>query len=499
MAGPEKIQNREKRRWRCGIMLGALIAASLVPIAAFGWKDLYARFLERKPPNIRVTDPVSGIGAVPQDLTLDVSDFDSGLSSIDVYARQGALVFNLDPAITLRGKKRERVTLQLAGAFSDLSPGKLEIGISAKDSSLWRNKEEQSFALQVNFTPPLIRAVFSQAPRSVGGTGIVFFSAISSVELAEVGVEVDGYFFPAFPARLFDQAFANSPLYVALFTVPLSPLLHPRESNGHSVRLVAQDTSGNAVAKDLLIGTVKHDKSRELESVNPEFLRYRVHPLFEKHAHEIMSLAEASQDPLFTSRISLSELNPSQRLHLILDYLLPLSNAKLATAASSQRFERFWYSSFLQPAGQIHGGFGKERTYRFQESEIATISLTGIDIVTRDGATKVKALAKGIVENVGEAGSYGRFVALNHGLGLSTVYAMLGSVSVQKGQVIEYGSPLGTPLTIAGADGDGSYHIKALINGIPVSIEEWLNPEWYSQMILISAVSAKRVLGLPLT
>jgi murein DD-endopeptidase MepM/ murein hydrolase activator NlpD len=67
----------------------------------------------------------------------------------------------------------------------------------------------------------------------------------------------------------------------------------------------------------------------------------------------------------------------------------------------------------------------------------------GIDFIGPNRAP-VMATAPGVVVFAGRKGPYGRAVEIDHGLGVKTRYAHLSSISVQAGETIPYGRPIGT-------------------------------------------------------
>jgi hypothetical protein len=68
----------------------------------------------------------------------------------------------------------------------------------------------------------------------------------------------------------------------------------------------------------------------------------------------------------------------------------------------------------------------------------------GVDILADSGDT-VRAAADGVVVRAGRDGGYGRFVAVRHAEGLTTLYAHLGAIGrdVKPGLVVQAGAPLG--------------------------------------------------------
>jgi murein DD-endopeptidase MepM/ murein hydrolase activator NlpD len=68
----------------------------------------------------------------------------------------------------------------------------------------------------------------------------------------------------------------------------------------------------------------------------------------------------------------------------------------------------------------------------------------GVDILA-DSGDAVRAAADGVVVRAGRDGGYGRFVAVRHAEGLTTLYAHLGAIGrdVKPGLVVQAGAPLG--------------------------------------------------------
>ena len=112
--------------------------------------------------------------------------------------------------------------------------------------------------------------------------------------------------------------------------------------------------------------------------------------------------------------------------------------------------ERLWHGSFTRPvAGRKPGdGFGSRRIINGQPR----MPHTGIDYSV-DRGTPVVASNRGRVALLGEFFFAGRFVALDHGLGLYTLYFHLDGVSVTEGQMVERGQTVGTVGTTGRATG----------------------------------------------
>ena len=120
-------------------------------------------------------------------------------------------------------------------------------------------------------------------------------------------------------------------------------------------------------------------------------------------------------------------------------------------------------SSFIWPAkGPITSQFGS----RWGRAH------TGVDI---DGATgsAVVAAQSGTVKHAGWKNGYGQTVIIDHGRGISTLYAHLSSVSVRVGQAVPQGQYLG-PVGATGNVTAAHLHYEVHVGGAPRNPASWL-------------------------
>lgn len=102
---------------------------------------------------------------------------------------------------------------------------------------------------------------------------------------------------------------------------------------------------------------------------------------------------------------------------------------------------------------------------------------SGIDI---DGGygSPVNAIMDGTVSNVGDvlAGCGRHCVMVDHGYGITSIYAHMASHSVEKGQKIKLGTVVGTQGEEGWAMGD-HLHLEVQVGGIPVNPRTFLSGE----------------------
>jgi murein DD-endopeptidase MepM/ murein hydrolase activator NlpD len=105
----------------------------------------------------------------------------------------------------------------------------------------------------------------------------------------------------------------------------------------------------------------------------------------------------------------------------------------------------------------------------------------GIDIDQFPNGSKfaVGAAAAGTVTFAGgdSCCSYGLYVVVDHGNGLSTLYAHFSSLSVQKGQAVTHGQKLGLTGCTGTCTGD-HVHFEVHVNNTPVDPLRYLPGPW---------------------
>ena len=120
--------------------------------------------------------------------------------------------------------------------------------------------------------------------------------------------------------------------------------------------------------------------------------------------------------------------------------------------------------------------FGERRHYTYNDQKIDEAWHLGMDwasskradiIVTNPG----KVIFKGYL------GIYGDTAIVDHGLGLSTLYAHTSNIDVEVNDEIKTGQKIGNTGSTGAVFGD-HLHFGVLVQGIEVNPNEWLDYEW---------------------
>lgn len=91
----------------------------------------------------------------------------------------------------------------------------------------------------------------------------------------------------------------------------------------------------------------------------------------------------------------------------------------------------------------------------------------GLDIANRVGAP-VAATAAGTVVETGYQSGYGKFVKLQHGYGMSTLYGHLSDTAVKEGQRVKRGELVGYVGNTGSSTGP-HLHYEVRVNGVPAN------------------------------
>lgn len=119
--------------------------------------------------------------------------------------------------------------------------------------------------------------------------------------------------------------------------------------------------------------------------------------------------------------------------------------------------------------GRFTSGFG----YRIHPVTGRREFHYGIDIAGPQG-TPIKAFANGTVTRAQFSGGFGNMIEINHGGGLTTVYAHLSRINVQRGDRVSVGQQIGL-MGSTGVSTGSHLHFEVRRGGTPVNPLNYLN------------------------
>ncbi len=126
----------------------------------------------------------------------------------------------------------------------------------------------------------------------------------------------------------------------------------------------------------------------------------------------------------------------------------------------------YWSGKFSEgvPGRYITAGFGINRKLTGKFGNGTTYRNPGVDYIVNAG-DKVVAANAGKVIFVGEFTLTGKTVIIEHGLGLKSLYAYLGDISVKVGDTVKTGDSIGT---VGRTDSGYAFQYRLYAGGVPV-------------------------------
>lgn len=127
------------------------------------------------------------------------------------------------------------------------------------------------------------------------------------------------------------------------------------------------------------------------------------------------------------------------------------------------------------------GFFGDERSYYLGRDMVSITHHMGLDLASVRNAP-ISASNDGVVTLRRHLGLHGNTIIVYHGFGLSSLYAHLSDSLVKVGDTI-------MPQTLLGYTGESGWafgdhlHLEILVQGYPVSLNEWMSAKWVEENI----------------
>jgi murein DD-endopeptidase MepM/ murein hydrolase activator NlpD len=428
--------------------------AVLVLLAGLG--VLAAQRFEGSAP-VLVTDETIVLGPGGFDFVIEVEDSGSGPRSLHIrlldQAGSRTLAEENFPGDLLTGadsaSPSRRLELHLDPAELRVPDGTATLVISARDWS-WRdgfggNRTELSIPVLIDTRPPKIQMVSGLTYLQRGGAAAAVYRLGEST--AQDGVRVDDIFYSGFPHPSGEEG-----LRVALFAVPVEAADQP------SIRVVATDHAQNE-------GSVRF----------PARVQTRIFQQSEIEIDE--TFVERVAAPLAQSA-GLPLGSPSEIFQAVNETLRARNEATIREELANAPLEqRRWAGAFRQlPGSAVMSRFAELRSYRLAGQPVSQARHYGFDLASTAHAP-ITAAAAGRVVFAQDLGIYGRCILIDHGLGLSSLYAHLSEVGVEPGDDVESDTVLGLSGATGLAGGD-HLHFAVLVGETYVNPLEWWDPKW---------------------
>ena len=448
-----------------GILAAGTFAFTLISHAA-PWSP---SFYEKDPPIIEWVQEPLGIGADQAPVKLKVSDSGAGLDEVLVRISQR----NRPHELVKRKSGNETVRTQNIDLTIDakalaLREGKAELEVLAFDRTLWSNGTKVTLPLPVDFAKPRIDVITPQQNGVEGGVELVFYKVVGK-RPDQQGVEQNSELYPGYPAALWNDSFKHyEDLYFSFYPIPIG-----FNDETHKMKLTARDTIGNLAIAPF---NYRVKKRRFAAHTTPLDLA-RITSIATRLAAFIHKNGLKTSAPIEAQ----SAVSPSQVKELIAT-AKTFDEATLSDPWTSGDGKRYWSTSFGRPVTTLPSStMGEERSIVYDGVALTSGHAPGVrfGVSTRQTVSSTNA---GRVAFVGELGTYGTTVVLDHGFGLTTTYAHLSEASVKLGQEVPQGASIGRTGDTGLALSEEVYY-ETRLHGVPVSPNEWWDSTWIEDHI----------------
>ena len=426
-----------------------LVGAVLLVAGVLWWLKF-----EKHPPQAALVAPIDALGRkTPIDIA--VRSDAPGLRAVTVQLQAGGNTYELlsetYPKAGWRGsgvtEKRIHVEPDLLALKVPEGPVTLEV---LADTYAWHLSGKTaaprlSVPATVDLTPPRIELLTTQHNVRLGGVELAVFR--QSPDTVRSGIEVDKYFFPAVTGYFADKGVA-----LAFFAIPQDLTADARP------RLIAADAAGNQRDISLPCTIKPRTFAERTLAIDDAFL-----------TRKVPEIEEASGLPIAADLVQ-------GYLHINGD-LRRQNEARIHELTQTSAPAPLWNGTFHRQSNAAPlSAFADRRTYTYKGQPIDHQTHLGYDLASLK-LSPVEAAQAGKVVFADNLGIYGNAVILDHGLGLSSLYGHLSSLTVKAGDQVTVGQTLGQTGETGLAGGD-HLHFSILLRGVHVDPVEWWDPHW---------------------
>ncbi len=452
-----------------GHVTGRGSATMLLALLVLGFGALFWWRCEGEAPTVvgpeRLVVGKSGAAAA-----LEVSDQRSGLRSLRVVLRHAKGEETLYdraqyPGHLLAGgtqrPSRDIFDVRVDPQALGLEDGEARLEVEAVDwswaSLLAGNTTLVSIPVEVDLTPPRLWVESGLTYVRRGGSAAVVYSLEQAA--ARDGVQVGEAFFPGFPFPTPGggaREAASAGRRFALFAVPRNA------PEGVPIEVMAEDAAGNQSR----VGWPTRLRERRFEEVRLNLPRTFL----------------SGKVPRLASAVGVDASDPVAAFQQINTEVRAANEARIREVVVGSSPERRWRGAFTQLRNSaVTSRFAEHRRYFVDKEPVSEAIHYGYDLASTAGAP-ITASNAGSVLFADDLGIYGNCVIVDHGLGLTTLYAHLSRVDVAAGDAVQQGQILGLSGATGLAGGD-HLHFAVMVSGTYVDPKEWWDPRWVREHV----------------
>jgi murein DD-endopeptidase MepM/ murein hydrolase activator NlpD len=392
------------------------------------------------------------VNAAGRDVEIAATDAGSGVRQISaVFSHAGGdqeIALEQYPGDLLRGGDAgadRSLTAHLDPKALGAAEGGGFLRISARDWSWRGNQTLVEVPVSIDLTPPRVSVSSGLTYVERGGSGAVAYSV--SEPTARDGVQVADRFYKGVPrpgSKDPNQRFA---IFAIATDAPPSP----------PIRVIAEDAAGNSATGSWSVVLKERQFQRANITLPQSFLDNKV--------------------PELAQQEKLPAAGAIETFQLINSKLRAENEKQIRELASQDDSEKHWKGAFRQlNNSKVTSVFAERRSYFVDGNQVSEATHFGYDLAATAN-TPVTASNAGRVSFAGLLGIYGNCVLVDHGMGITSLYAHLSRIDVKQGDMVAIGQTLGLSGQTGLAGGD-HLHFAILVGDSYVDPVEWWDAKW---------------------
>jgi murein DD-endopeptidase MepM/ murein hydrolase activator NlpD len=403
-------------------------------------------------PPVVVAPPSLTVNAAGREVEIAASDAGSGVRQISaVFSHAGGdqeIALEHYPGDLLRGGDAgadRSLTVRLDPKALGAAEGDGFLRITARDWSWRGNQTLLELPVSIDLTPPRLSVASGLTYVERGGSGAVAYSV--SEPTARDGVQVADKFYKGVPRPGSSDPNQRFAIFAIATDAPPSP----------QIRVIAEDAAGNSASAGWSVVLKERQFQRANITLPQSFLDNKV--------------------PELAQQEKLPAAGAIETFQLINSKLRAENEKRIRELAAEDDQEKHWKGAFRQlHNSKVTSVFAERRSYFVDGNQVSEATHFGYDLAATAN-TPVTASNAGRVIFAGLLGIYGNCVLVDHGMGITSLYAHLSRMDVKEGDRVAIGQTLGLSGQTGLAGGD-HLHFAILVGDAYVDPVEWWDPRW---------------------
>jgi len=351
--------------------------------------------------------------------------------------------------------------------FGDFSNAYLQV--SAIDNSKWNllqgNKAIKKINLKIDTQPPKAVVLANSKFIKRGGSALAVLK-VEDDNLLDSYVLVNNERFELYPYK-------KEGYYICFMAWDVE------QKHFKGARLIAVDKAGNKVSRKIPLWVGEFVYRKRNIKIDDSFIE-QVSVVVLENSREVVP-------------------NTNKKIFLKQNKYLRAKNTKALKNIISKLSDKTLKDKFsLKPFKRLKGStkvshFADYRTYYYKKRKIDKEWHLGIDWVEKPKA-KVITSNNGVVIFNEYLGINGNTVIIDHGFGITSLYAHLSVSNVEVGDELRAGQKIGNTGSTGASFGD-HLHFSMLVQGVLVDPKEWLDRNWLKGSVYNVLKKAKRLMN----